>query len=48
MQASKIIKKLIAIFFNNFDMVVILKYQSYKNVDKIKALLTKLLYDKIT
>lgn len=39
------IKKWMRIFFNNFDLAFIWEYLSYKNVNKMKALLTKLLYN---
>ena len=47
-QDSKITKRLIGMFFNNLDLAFMPKYLNYKNVDKMKALLTKLPYDKIT
>lgn len=47
-QASQITKRSIKMFFNNPDLTSIRKYLSYKNVDKIKALLTELPYGKVT
>lgn len=47
MQNNKIIKKSMKILFNNFNLISIQKYLSYKNINKIRALLTKLLYSKI-
>lgn len=40
-------KKLIERFFNNPNLIFIQEYASYKNMDKIKTLLSKLSYDKI-
>ena len=34
-------------FFRNSTLALMQKYLSYKNIDKIKALLTKLSYDKV-
>ena len=48
MQDSKMTKKSIGIFFNNPDLASMQEHLSYKNVDEMKALLTKLLYGKIT
>lgn len=36
------------IFFNNFDLALIQKHLSYKNMDKMRALLTELPYSKVT
>lgn len=47
MQVSKIIKNLIKIFFNNFNLRLMHKYLGYKNINKIKLLLIKLSYNKI-
>lgn len=47
MQASKKIKKLRQFFLNNLDLAFIWNYLNYKNVDKIRALLTELPYDTI-
>ena len=47
-QTNKMTKRLMTIFFGNPTLVPIEKDLSYKNMDKIKALLTKLLYDKVT
>ena len=47
-QDSKMIKGLMEMFFNNPDLAPIWKYLSYKNMDKIRPLLTELLYGKIT
>ena len=48
LQANKITKKLMTIFFNNPILPPMQKYLTYKNMDKIKAWLTELPYDKIT
>lgn len=45
-QTSKITKGLITMFFNNPTLVFIKEFLSYKNVDKMRALLIKLLYSK--
>lgn len=45
MQNRKITKESIEIFFNNLNSILLQKYLSYKNIEKITALLTKLLYD---
>lgn len=42
------LKKSIDIFFNNPDLAPIKQYLSYKNVEKIRILLIKLSYNKIT
>lgn len=48
MQADKIKKRSIRIFFTNFNKASIREYQSYKNIDQIKILLIESLYSKIT
>ena len=48
MQVSKIAKQLIKMFFTNLNSVFMWEYLGYKNVYKIKALVIKLLYDKVT
>lgn len=48
MQVSKRTKRLMTIFFINPKLVPMWEYLNYKNVDKMKALLTKLSYGKIT
>ena len=48
MQASKMTKRSMTIFFNNLTLASIQEYSSYKNVDKIRALLIELPYNKIT
>ena len=48
MQVSKMTKKLITMFLSNPTLAPIWEHLSYKNVDKIKALLTELLYNKVT
>lgn len=45
---NKLFKELINIFFNNPNFVLMQQYLSYKNLDKIKMLLTELLYNKVT
>ena len=47
MQASKMRKRLMTMFFSNPILILIWEHLSYKNIDKIKALLTKLLYGKV-
>lgn len=47
MQANKMTKESIAIFFINSDLVSIPNYLSNKNIDNIRILLTKLLYGKV-
>ena len=42
MQDSKITKRSMGMFFNNLDLAPMREYLSYKNVDEMKALLTKL------
>ena len=41
-------KSLMGRFFNNPDLVSICKHLSYKSVDEMKALITELLYGKVT
>lgn len=48
MQASKMTKRSMTIFFTNSNLASMREYLSYKNVDKMRALLTELLYSKIT
>ena len=47
MQASKMTKRLITIFFSNPTLAPMWEHLSYKNVDKMRALLTELPYDKV-
>ena len=47
MQDSKIIKSSMGIFFNNPHLTPKQEHLSYKNVDEMKVLLTKLPYAKI-
>ncbi len=48
MQASKMTKRLMTMFFSNLTLAPMREYLSYKNVDKMRALLTKLPYSKVT
>ena len=48
MQTSKMLKESIGMFFNNPDLAPMQQHLSYKNMDKIKTLLTELPYGKIT
>ena len=41
-------KRLMGIFFNNLDLAPMREHLSYKSVDEMRALLTELLYDKVT
>lgn len=41
-------KESMIIFLNNPDLAPIREYQNYKNIDKMRILLTKLLYSKVT
>ena len=41
------IKESIIMFLSNLTLVPMQKHQNYKNMDKIKALLIKLPYDKV-
>lgn len=47
MQANKMTKKSIEIFFKNLNLAMMQKHLNYKNVNKIKALLIELLYSKV-
>lgn len=47
MQASKMTKRSIIIFFINLNLVFMQEYLSYKNMNKMEALLIKLSYGKI-
>lgn len=47
MQASKMIKRSMTMFFTNSDLALMWEHLNYKNVDKIRALLIELPYDKI-
>ena len=47
MQDSKMTNRSMEMFFNNLDLAPMLEYLSYKSVDEIKALLTKLPYGKV-
>ena len=47
MQTSKILKELIAMFFNNPNLAPMQEYLIYKNVDEISLLLTELVYSKV-
>ncbi len=48
MQASKMTKGLMIMFFSNPTLASMWEHLSYKNVDKMKTLLTKLPYGKVT
>ncbi len=48
MQVSKMTKMSIIMFFSNPTLTPIQEYLSYKNVDKMRVLLIKLPYNKIT
>ncbi len=48
MQASKMTKESISMFFSNLTLALIQEYLSYKNMDKMRTLLTELLYGKVT
>ena len=48
MQTSKMSKGSMDMFFNNSELALMRQHLSYKNVDKMRALLTELLYDKVT
>ena len=48
MQTSKMLKGSMGMFFNNPDLAPMRQHLSYKNVDKIRALLTELPYGKVT
>ena len=47
MQASKMSKKAISMFFNNLDLALIYQHLSYKILDEITMLLIELPHDKI-
>ena len=47
-QVSKIIKELMTMFFTNSNLAPMWEYLSYKNVNKMRALLIQLLYSKVT
>ena len=40
-------KRLMTMFFSNPTLALMREHQNYKNMDKIKALLTELLYGKV-
>lgn len=44
---QQISKKLINIFFNNLNLILMQQYLRYKNLDKMRKLLKKLLYNKV-
>lgn len=46
-QASKILKRSIDMFFSNFNLASIKKQLSYKNVNKMQVLLTELQYNNV-
>lgn len=48
LQASKILKESIDMFFYNPDLALMQEQLSYKNVVEMRALLIKLAYSKIT
>ncbi len=48
MQVSKMMKGSMTMFFSNLILAPMREYLSYKNVDKMRALLTELLYSKVT
>lgn len=48
MQANKMRKRSITIFFNNLNFISMQKHLNYKNINKIRVLLTKLPYSKVT
>ncbi len=48
MQASKMTKGSMTIFFSNPTLAPMREHLSYKNVDEMRALLTELLYSKVT
>ena len=47
-QGSKMRKGLMTIFFSNPTLALMQEYLSYKNINKIKVLLTELLYSNVT
>ena len=46
-QTYKMLKGLIDMFFNNFDLAPMQKHLSHKNINKMRTLLTKLLYGSV-
>lgn len=48
MKNNKMTKELIEIFFKNHNETSMQKYFCYQNINEIKALLTKILYSKVT
>ncbi len=48
MQASKMTKGSMTIFFSNHTLAPMRKHLSYKNVDEMRALLIELPYSKVT
>ncbi len=48
MQASKMTKRSMRMFFSNPTLAPMREHLSYKNVDGMKALLTELPYGKVT
>ncbi len=47
-QSSKMTKESMTMFFSNPTLAPMWEHLSYKNVDEMRALLTELLYDKVT
>ena len=47
-QDSKMTKRSMRMFFNNPNLASMREHLGYKNVDKMRALLTELSYDKVT
>ena len=47
MQTSKMPKRSMTMFFTNLNLALMQAHLSYKNVDKIRALLTELLYTRV-
>lgn len=47
MQDSKMTKESIGMFFNNPNLAPIWEYLSYKNLNKMRGMLTKLPYSKV-
>ncbi len=48
MQASKITKESMIMFFSNPTLASMQEHLSYKNMDEMRALLTELPYGKVT
>ncbi len=48
MQASKMTKKSMTMFFSNPNLALMREHLSYKNVDEMRVLLIEFSYDKIT